>query len=47
MSKFNVAAIERLDAVVTDDQLPQEMQENIRDLGVSVHVAALGKEATA
>ena len=43
VSKFRVAAIEELDGVVTDEQLPQEMQENIRDLGVAVHVARLSK----
>jgi DeoR/GlpR family transcriptional regulator of sugar metabolism len=43
VSKFRVAPIEELDAVVTDEQLPQEMQENIRDLGVTVHVAGLHK----
>ncbi|MDQ0618436.1 hypothetical protein [Arthrobacter globiformis] len=45
VSKFRVAPIEKLDAVITDEQLPQEMQENIRDLGVTVHVARLGKPA--
>ncbi|MFC9354023.1 DeoR/GlpR family DNA-binding transcription regulator [Arthrobacter sp. NPDC057013] len=45
VSKFQVTAIEKLDAVVTDEQLPQEMQENIRDLGVAVHVARLGKRS--
>ena len=30
VSKFNVAPLEKLDAVVTDDQLPREMQDNIR-----------------
>lgn len=45
VSKFQVAAIEKLDAVVTDEELPQEMQENIRDLGVAVHVARLGKRS--
>ena len=47
VSKFNVAPLEKLDAVVTDEQLSGEMQENIRDLGVAVHVASLGKAATA
>jgi DeoR/GlpR family transcriptional regulator of sugar metabolism len=45
VSKFNVAPLEKLDAVVTDEQLSGEMQENIRDLGVAVHVATLGKSA--
>jgi DeoR/GlpR family transcriptional regulator of sugar metabolism len=43
VSKFRVVPIERLDAVVTDEQLPQEIQENIRELGVAVHVASLGQ----
>jgi DeoR/GlpR family transcriptional regulator of sugar metabolism len=41
VSRFRVTPLEKLDAVITDDQLPQEMQENIRDLGVSVHVPGL------
>ncbi|MFE5839655.1 DeoR/GlpR family DNA-binding transcription regulator [Arthrobacter sp. NPDC056493] len=45
VSKFQVAAIEKLDAVVTDEQLPQEMQENIRDLGVAVHAARFGQRS--
>ncbi|WP_285725567.1 DeoR/GlpR family DNA-binding transcription regulator [Psychromicrobium xiongbiense] len=40
-SRFRVTPIENLDAVVTDDQLPAEMQENILDLGVAVHLAEL------
>jgi DeoR/GlpR family transcriptional regulator of sugar metabolism len=47
VSRFNVAPLEKLDAVVTDEQLPREMQENIRGLGVTVHVASLNKAATA
>lgn len=43
VSKFRVTAIEKLDAVVTDEQLHRETQENIRDLGVAVHVAHLSK----
>ncbi|MET4590776.1 DeoR/GlpR family DNA-binding transcription regulator [Arthrobacter sp. 754] len=43
VSKFRVTPLEKLDAVITDEQLPQEMQENIRDLGVTVHVAGLRK----
>ncbi len=43
VSKFRVAPLDKLDAVVTDDQLPKEMQDSIRDLGVAVHIAALGK----
>jgi len=39
VSRFRVTPIEKLDAVITDEQLPQEMQANIRDLGVTVHVA--------
>lgn len=39
VSKFRVAAIEKLNAVVTDEQLPQKTQDSIRDLGVAVHVA--------
>ena len=46
VSRFRVAPIEKLDAVVTDEQLPHEIQDNIRDLGVSVHVASLGKQDT-
>lgn len=41
VSKFRVAPLDKLDAVVTDDQLPLEMQDSIRELGVSVHVAPL------
>lgn len=41
--EFRVTAIEKLDAVVTDEQLHRETQENIRDLGVAVHVAHLSK----
>jgi hypothetical protein len=33
--------VDKLDAVVTDDQLPPEMQEGIRELGISMHVAPL------
>ena len=43
VSKFRVAPLDKLDAVVTDDQLPFEMQESIRELGVTVHVAGLRK----
>jgi DeoR/GlpR family transcriptional regulator of sugar metabolism len=43
VSKFRVTAIEKLDAVVTDEQLHRETQENIRDLGVAVHVGHLSK----
>ncbi|MBT2565244.1 DeoR/GlpR transcriptional regulator [Arthrobacter sp. ISL-85] len=39
VSRLNVAPLERLNAVITDDQLPLEMRDNIRDLGVNVHVA--------
>ncbi|WP_427017609.1 DeoR/GlpR family DNA-binding transcription regulator [Pseudarthrobacter sp. P1] len=42
VAKFNVAPLDRLDAVVTDEQLPAEMQENIAELGVTVHLASLG-----
>lgn len=45
VSRFNVAPLERLDAVVTDDQLPPDKRDNIRELGVSVRVASLGKAA--
>ncbi|MHC6592886.1 DeoR/GlpR family DNA-binding transcription regulator [Arthrobacter sp. C152] len=45
VSKFRVAAIGKLDAVVTDEQLSQEIQENIRDLGVAVHAACLSKRS--
>ncbi|WP_026537168.1 DeoR/GlpR family DNA-binding transcription regulator [Arthrobacter sp. 9MFCol3.1] len=43
VSRFRVAPIDKLDAVITDEQLPQEMQESIRELGVTVHVAGLRK----
>lgn len=39
VSKFRVAAIENLNAVVTDQQLPQKIKDDICDLGVAVHVA--------
>jgi len=45
VSRFRVTPIEKLDAVITDEQLPQEMQANIRDLGVTVHVAEFRKPA--
>jgi DeoR/GlpR family transcriptional regulator of sugar metabolism len=45
VSRFNVAPLERLDAVVTDDQLPLDKRDNIRELGVTVRVAGLGKAA--
>lgn len=40
-SKFLVTPLEKLDAVVTDDELPPEVQEGIRNLGVNIHVAPL------
>lgn len=40
VSRFNVAPLERLDAIITDDQLPLEMRDNIRDLGMTVHEAS-------
>ncbi|WP_206073920.1 DeoR/GlpR family DNA-binding transcription regulator [Pseudarthrobacter sp. AG30] len=46
ISKFRVAAIDQLDAVVTDEQLSHHMQENIRDRGVAVYVAALRKRTS-
>jgi DeoR/GlpR family transcriptional regulator of sugar metabolism len=46
-AKFKVTPIEGLDAVVTDEELPHEIQDNIRDLGVSVHVAPLRRAESA
>jgi DeoR/GlpR family transcriptional regulator of sugar metabolism len=40
VSRFNVAPLEKLDCVVTDDQLPREVQDSIRDLGVTVRIAS-------
>lgn len=39
VERFTVTALERLDTVVTDDELPSEMQESIRELGVTLHTA--------
>jgi len=39
VSRFNVAPLKRLDTIITDDQLPLEMRDDIRDLGVNVHMA--------
>lgn len=39
VSLFNVAPLQRLDGVVTDDQLPQGVQNSIRNLGVTVSLA--------
>ncbi|MCA4133033.1 DeoR/GlpR family DNA-binding transcription regulator [Arthrobacter sp. M4] len=41
-AKFRVTPLDKLDAVVTDNELPEEMQENIRELGVEVHIAQAG-----
>lgn len=43
VARFNVVPLERLDGVVTDDQLPLEMRDNIRELGVTVLVPGRGK----
>ncbi|MBT2555901.1 DeoR/GlpR family DNA-binding transcription regulator [Arthrobacter sp. ISL-5] len=45
VSRFNVVPLERLDGVVTDDQLPLDMQDNIRELGVAVRLATFSKAA--
>jgi DeoR/GlpR family transcriptional regulator of sugar metabolism len=45
VSRFNVVPLERLDAVVTDDQLPLDIQDNIRELGVGVRLATFSKAA--
>lgn len=41
VAKFLVTPLERLDAVVTDDQLPGDSRESIARLGVAVHIATL------
>lgn len=44
VSLFNVAPLQRFDAVVTDDQLPLDVQNNIRKLGVTVRLATFGRD---
>lgn len=39
VSLFNVAPLQRLEGVITDHQLPQDVQNNIRKLGVTVSLA--------
>lgn len=39
VSLFNLVPLQGLDAVVTDDQLPQDVQNNIREIGVTVRLA--------
>lgn len=39
VSLFNVAPLQMFDAVITDDQLPQDVKDDIRQLGVTVRLA--------
>ncbi|MDY7527310.1 MULTISPECIES: DeoR/GlpR family DNA-binding transcription regulator [unclassified Cryobacterium] len=41
VSKFLVAPLERLDAIVTDEELPVDAQDQIRGLGVNLHLASV------
>ncbi len=43
VSLFNIAPLQMLDTVVTDDQLPLDVQNNIRQLGVTVRLATFGE----
>lgn len=47
VSKFRVAPIDKLDAVITDEYLTEDIQENIRELGVIVTTAELYKKSLA